>query len=71
MKFTIEKNILLKNLNNVIKAISIKNIIPVLNGIKFVLDSKGLELTASNTDLTIKTFIEKEKCIRYNLNKKI
>lgn len=61
MKFTIEKNILLKNLNNVIKAISIKNIIPVLNGIKFVLDSKGLELTASNTDLTIKTFIEKEK----------
>ena len=37
MKFTIEKNILLKNLNNVIKAISIKNIIPVLNGIKFFL----------------------------------
>ena len=61
MKFTIEKNILLTNLNNVIKAISVKNIIPVLNGIKFDLNEKGLELTASDTDLTIKSFIEKDK----------
>ena len=61
MKFTIEKNILLENLNNVTKAISIKNVIPVLNGIKFELNDEGLFLTASNTDLTIKTFIKKEK----------
>ena len=61
MKFTIEKNVLLTNLNNVIKAISVKNIIPVLNGIKFELNEEGLYLTASDTDLTIKSFIEKNK----------
>ena len=61
MKFTIERNILLENLNNVIKAISIRNVIPILNGIKFELTDEGLYLTASNTDLTIKSFIEKKK----------
>ncbi len=61
MKFTIEKNILLENLMNVTKAISIKNVIPVLNGIKMELNDDGLYLTASNTDLTIKSFIKKEK----------
>ena len=29
MKFTIDKNILLENLSNVVKAISTKNIIPI------------------------------------------
>ena len=61
MKFTIEKNIILENLNNVAKAISIKNVIPVLNGIKFELNEDGLYLTASDTDLTIKTFIKRDK----------
>lgn len=61
MKFTIEKSILLENLNNVAKAISIKNVIPVLNGIKFELNEDGLYLTASDTDLTIKTFIKRNK----------
>ena len=57
MKFTIDKNILLENLINVIRAISPKNIIPILNGIKFELNSEGLYLTASDSDLTIKSFI--------------
>ena len=61
MKFTIEKNILLENLTYVSKAISIKNIIPILNGIKFELTDDGLALTASDSELTIKTFIPKEK----------
>ena len=64
MKFTIEKNILLENLNNVTKAISIKNVIPVLNGIKMELNNEGLFLTASNTDLTIKSFIKRENIKR-------
>lgn len=58
MKFTIEKNIILEGLNNVIRAISTKNVIPVLNGIKFELTSEGLYLTASDSELTIKVFIE-------------
>ena len=35
MKLLIEKNILLENLNYVSRALSTRNIIPVLNGIKF------------------------------------
>lgn len=58
MKFTIEKNIILEGLNNVIKAISTKNVIPVLNGIKFELTNEGLNLTASDSELTIKVLIE-------------
>jgi DNA polymerase III subunit beta len=57
MKFTIEKEIILENLVNVTKAISAKNVIPILGGIKFELDKEGLKLTASNSELTIKTLI--------------
>ena len=57
MKFVIDKNILLENLVNVVRAISPRNIIPILNGIKFKLTSEGLELTASDSDLTIRSFI--------------
>ena len=58
MKFTIEKNVILEGLINVSRAISSKNIIPVLGGIKFELSKEGLYLTASDSDLTIKTFID-------------
>ena len=57
MKFTIDKNILLESLVNVVRAINPKNIIPILNGIKFELTSDGLNLIASDSDLTIKSFI--------------
>lgn len=60
MKFEIEKSIILESLINVTKAISTRNIIPVLNGIKFELKDEGLYLTASNGELTIKTFIKKD-----------
>ena len=58
MKFSIEKNILLENLNNVVRGISTKNVIPVLNGIKFELKDDGLTLMASDSELTIESFIE-------------
>lgn len=58
MKFTIEKNVILEGLNNVIRAIGSKNVIPVLNGIKFELTKEGLYLTASDSELTIKVLIE-------------
>lgn len=60
MKFTIDKNIMLENLSNVVKAISTKNIIPILNGVKFELNQEGLFLTASDSELTIRAFIDKE-----------
>lgn len=58
MKFTIDKNILLENLNHVSKAITNKTIIPILNGIKFELTKEGLCLTATDSELVIQTFIE-------------
>lgn len=61
MKFSIKKNIILEQLTNVSKAISTRNIIPILNGIKFELTKKGLYLTASDSDLTIKSFIPSDK----------
>lgn len=61
MKFSINKNIILEQLTNVSKAISLRNIIPILNGIKFELDETGLRLTASDSDLTIESFIPAEK----------
>ena len=61
MKFTIEKNVLLNALVNTVKALSQKVTIPVLNGIKFDLTKKGLEVLASDSELTIKVVIpEKE-----------
>ena len=61
MKFTIKREILLEALNKVSKAISTKNLIPVLAGIKFELKKKKLVLTASDNDITIQTTIESIK----------
>ncbi len=58
MKLTIKKDLLLDALNKVSKAISTKNLIPVLAGIKFELKKKKLTLTASDNDITIQTSIE-------------
>ncbi len=61
MKLKIKKDLLLENLNKVSKAISTKNLIPTLAGIKFDLTKKGLTLTASNNDITIQKFIKVKK----------
>ena len=61
MKLTIKKDLLLEGLNKVSKAISTKNLIPVLSGIKFDLKKNKLVLTASDNDITIQTTIVPEK----------
>ncbi|MBQ6323315.1 MAG: DNA polymerase III subunit beta [Bacilli bacterium] len=58
MKFSIKKQLLLEALIKVSKAISTKNLIPVLAGIKFELKKKKLTLTASDNDITIQTIID-------------
>ena len=58
MKFTIKRELLLEALSKVSKAISTKNLIPVLAGIKFELKKKKLVLTASDNNITIQTTIE-------------
>ncbi len=64
MKFSIEKNILEKNLNYVSKAIQSNTPIPALSGILFEITNEGLVLIGSNLEINIKAFIpkfEKEK----------
>ena len=57
MKFKIKRESLLESLNKVSKAISTKNLIPVLAGIRFDLKKTKLTLTASDNDITIQTSI--------------
>ena len=61
MKFIVKKEILLESLNNTARAISTKNLIPILTGIKFDLKENGLYLYASDTDVSIRSFIAKDK----------
>ena len=59
MKIKIKQNILMEHLNYAIKGISNKNLIPILNCIKFELTSEGLYLLSTDNDIAIKTFIDK------------
>jgi DNA polymerase-3 subunit beta len=61
MKFKIKRNILLENITHVSKAISPRNLIPILTGIKFDLTEEGLYLFASDSDISIRCLIEKDK----------
>ena len=63
MKFIIKKNILLEALINTSKAISQKNLIPILTGIKFDLKKDGLYLYASDSDISIRSFIPSDDII--------
>ncbi len=60
MKLKIKQNILMEHLNYVIKGISNKNLIPILNCIKFELTNEGLYLLSTDNEISIKTFIKKE-----------
>ena len=61
MRFSIKQKILLEHLNNVIRGISTKNIIPILNCIKFELTNEGLYLISTDNELAIKDFIPKKE----------
>lgn len=53
MKFTINRNLFIENLNNVMRAISSRATIPILSGIKLDLTEDKLTLTGSDTDISI------------------
>jgi len=66
MKLTIKQNILIEHLNNVIKGVSSKNLIPILNCIKFELKSEGLYLMSTDNEIAIKSFIPKSEITDLN-----
>lgn len=61
MKLTILKEHLNESIQHVSKAISNKTTIPILSGIKIDADASGMTLTASDTDISIQSFIPIEK----------
>ena len=61
MKFRINKTALIDAVSQVSKAVSQKTTVPILTGIKAVLDEQGLYLTGSNSDITIQVFVPIER----------
>ena len=59
MKFKINRQVLLANLNKVQRAVNSKNPYLALTGIKFTLQDDQLELIGSNNDLSIRCIIKK------------
>ena len=57
MRFTIRREELLKGLTIASRAVASKVAVPVLANLKIELDERGLFITGSNYDLTIRTFI--------------
>ncbi|MBR3891224.1 MAG: DNA polymerase III subunit beta [Bacilli bacterium] len=67
MRFIISRDVLESSLNIVSKAVTNKTPIAVLTGIKFDLTEEGLNLTGSDTDLSISTFIPVETNTSQNI----
>ncbi len=61
MRFTIDRNRFVQNVQHVVKAVSSRTTIPILTGIKIVADQDGITLTGSDSDISIETFIPKEE----------
>ena len=71
MKLEIKQNVLLEHLNYVIRGISTKNLRPILNCIKFELTEEGLYLMSTDSEISIKTFIDKKISIKLILQEKL
>ena len=66
MKLKIKQNILMNYLNYAIRGVSSKNLIPILNCIKFELKEEGLYLTSTDNEISIKTLIKMSKIDKTN-----
>lgn len=60
MKFTINRNQFINQINNVQRAISSKTTIPILTGMKLVATQQGLIVTGSNVDISVQNLIAQE-----------
>ncbi|MBB1124200.1 DNA polymerase III subunit beta [Limosilactobacillus albertensis] len=58
MNFTINRTAFISQLNNVLRAISSKTTIPILTGLKMVVNENNIVLTGSNSDITIESVID-------------
>jgi DNA polymerase-3 subunit beta len=61
MKFIINRQKLISALQDVTKAISSRTVVPILTGVKVEAEQRGITLTGSDSDITIKSFIPAEE----------
>jgi DNA polymerase-3 subunit beta len=61
MRFSINRDRFVHDVQNVAKAVSSRTTIPILTGIKIVAGNEGLTLTGSDSDVSIEVFIPKEE----------
>ncbi|MFC0471555.1 DNA polymerase III subunit beta [Halalkalibacter kiskunsagensis] len=61
MRFSINRDRFVHDVQNVAKAVSSRTTIPILTGIKIVAHEEGLTLTGSDSDVSIEVFIPKEE----------
>jgi DNA polymerase-3 subunit beta len=64
MKFTINRDLLLLNLMNLSRALSVKAPMPILTGIKIECRNNSLYLTASNNEISIQCLIRDKRQLR-------
>ncbi|PFH82437.1 DNA polymerase III subunit beta [Bacillus sp. AFS088145] len=57
MKFTVQKDHLVKAVQEVMRAVSSRTTIPILTGIKLVVTSEGLTFTGSDSDISIESYL--------------
>ncbi len=60
MHFTIQRDRLIQGVQDVMKAVTSRTTIPILTGIKIIVDDEGVTLTGSDSDISIESFIPKE-----------
>ena len=58
MKFTIQRDYFLNQLNDTLKAISPRTTLPILTGIKIDATDKGIILTGSDSEISIEITIQ-------------
>jgi DNA polymerase-3 subunit beta len=61
MKFKINRQKFMSALQDVMKAISSRTVVPILTGVKLEAAQRGITLTGSDSDITIKSFIPAEE----------
>ncbi|PEL09282.1 DNA polymerase III subunit beta [Bacillus sp. AFS017336] len=57
MKFTVQKDHLVKAVQDVMRAVSSRTTIPILTGIKLVVTNEGLTFTGSDSDISIESYL--------------
>ena len=61
MKFIIQRDQLIDSVQDVMKAISSRTVIPILTGMKIEAKKNGITLTGSDSDISIESFIPAEE----------